>query len=292
MVRHHAYELVAKAVQKDTDSEKTRNERQEDQLAEIRHEIQLNTTEENDSQQTDLSQNTNQTGSSQGTITWSHEAVLLLISLYSEHKELFNNNLYKQKDVWIKISKGMEEKGHHFQPHHCDSKWRALKHRHKVITDDNGKSGRGRRTWQYFDAMNEVLAGDPAVRPLRVMGSTENVRETTELSETNNRSKPPLPPTTLRIRTPSPSLRPSSPSTPVRTHSPSPSDNGATGGSETPVLNRKRKRSGEPPEWFRAYAEQANRRMDSLEESNRQMIAIARERNSILKTLAEALAKQ
>ncbi|XP_060598024.1 uncharacterized protein LOC132751821 isoform X1 [Ruditapes philippinarum] len=136
--------------------------------------------------------------------------------------------------------------------------------------------------------MNEVLAGDPAVRPLRVIGSAENVRETTEKVEVT-KSKPPLPPNSLRVRTPSPSLRPVSPPTPARslTASPSPSESGVI---KTPI--RKRKRSGEPPEWFRSYAEQANRRMEALEESNRQMIAIARERNSILKALAESLSKQ
>jgi hypothetical protein len=48
----------------------------------------------------------------------------------------------------------------------------CINFRHKKITDNNEKSGRGRSTWQYYDAMEELLAGDPAVRPIKVVASS------------------------------------------------------------------------------------------------------------------------
>jgi hypothetical protein len=63
-------------------------------------------------------------------ITWKHEAVLLLISLYGENKEKFTCSSYKQKDVWKIISTKMFEKGLNYDANQCNEKFRSLKHRY------------------------------------------------------------------------------------------------------------------------------------------------------------------
>ncbi|XP_060605782.1 LOW QUALITY PROTEIN: uncharacterized protein LOC132758243 [Ruditapes philippinarum] len=65
-------------------------------------------------------------------VNWRHEEVLLLISLYSEHQQMFNNSLFKAYEVWKKIAEGMREKGYSFTGLQCDKKFRSLKYRIKV----------------------------------------------------------------------------------------------------------------------------------------------------------------
>ena len=48
----------------------------------------------------------------------------------------------------------------------------CINFRHKKITDNNEKSGRGTSTWQYFDAIHGyLLAGVPAIKPIKNVAS-------------------------------------------------------------------------------------------------------------------------
>ncbi|XP_060579047.1 uncharacterized protein LOC132736021 [Ruditapes philippinarum] len=126
----------------------------------------------------------------------------------------------------------MFEKGLNYDANQCNEKFRSLKHRHKKITDNNEKSGRGRSTWQYYDAMEELLAGDPAVRPIKVVASstaTPAAESTSTGSSATLTQKPPLPPNILRTKTQSP----------VR--SLSPVESVASDEQVTPVIKRRRK---------------------------------------------------
>ncbi|WAR22680.1 hypothetical protein MAR_036349 [Mya arenaria] len=93
-----------------------------------------------------------------GGLTWTHEAVLLLIDLFGKNKDKFASSCFKQKDIWQCISQKMKDRGHAVDGVQCNEKFRSLKYRHKVITDSNAKSGRGRRSWQFYEAMEEVMA--------------------------------------------------------------------------------------------------------------------------------------
>ena len=39
--------------------------------------------------------------------------------------------------------------------------------------DGNNKTGLGKRIWENFEKMKDLLAGDPTVAPIRVIGSLE-----------------------------------------------------------------------------------------------------------------------
>ncbi|XP_061162747.1 uncharacterized protein LOC133171968 [Saccostrea echinata] len=112
---------------------------------------------------------------------WSTEAVLLLIDLRTESSSLFSSNTTTQKQAWRKISEEMCSKGHSFSGDECDRKYRSLKMRYKIIKERNNKTGNSRQCWKYFDAMDKVLHGDPAVQPvaaassLSVLGTQKSV---------------------------------------------------------------------------------------------------------------------
>lgn len=63
---------------------------------------------------------------------WSHEAVLLLISLKTEFSGMFSSNIITQKQAWKRISEEICNKGYHFSGDVCDRKFRSLKMRFTV----------------------------------------------------------------------------------------------------------------------------------------------------------------
>ena len=44
-------------------------------------------------------------------------------------------------------------------------KLQSLKQRYKKVVDSNRRSGRGRTTWEYFEALDRILGARPAVNP-------------------------------------------------------------------------------------------------------------------------------
>lgn len=62
-------------------------------------------------------------------LTWTNEAVLLLITLKKENNSLFTSNTVTQKQAWRNISEEMCKKGHHLTGDECSRKFRSLKNR-------------------------------------------------------------------------------------------------------------------------------------------------------------------
>ncbi|KAH3809370.1 hypothetical protein DPMN_137733 [Dreissena polymorpha] len=130
-------------------------------------------------------------------INWKHEGVLLLISLYEAHKEKFASSAFSKKAVWNMIATKMKDQGYSVTGHQCSEKFKSLKNRYKDNRKKMAKSGRGRVTWRYYDIMEELLAGDPAVEPLKVVASANCAKDPA--------AKPPLPPNAKRPQISSPS---------------------------------------------------------------------------------------
>ncbi|XP_074114194.1 uncharacterized protein LOC141537233 isoform X2 [Cotesia typhae] len=70
----------------------------------------------------------------------------------------FNSGKISQKKVWEKVAKELKVKGHDVTGPQCSSKLRSLKKSYKSIKDHNSKSGNDRRTWQFFDIMEEIFS--------------------------------------------------------------------------------------------------------------------------------------
>ena len=64
-------------------------------------------------------------------------------------KETYKYGLILQ--VWVEISKEMASKGWIFTPNQIDNKFKGLKRTYKTIKDNNSKTGRARKSWEYFE---------------------------------------------------------------------------------------------------------------------------------------------
>lgn len=95
---------------------------------------------------------------------WPHKAVLHLIDLYKRHLPKFNSKNIKKKGVWNLLSQDMKKKGYDVSGEACDKKFRALKHRYKIIMESINATGRRNRKWEYFDLMGKLLEEDPGFK--------------------------------------------------------------------------------------------------------------------------------
>lgn len=103
---------------------------------------------------------------------WSKEKTLLLLDLCAQYKDELHDPSKKKKNIWIKIANAMKSKCSTVTWIVCEKKLRNLKQTYKNIKDNNSKTGRGRKTWEFFDVMDKLFAKDAAI-------SCNNVQETT-----------------------------------------------------------------------------------------------------------------
>lgn len=70
---------------------------------------------------------------------------MLLLRLYDEHSDQFNNGKGTVKQYWNKIATIMQENGYNVTGIKCSTKFQALKRTYKSVIDHNKKSGNNRQ---------------------------------------------------------------------------------------------------------------------------------------------------
>ncbi|XP_060564346.1 uncharacterized protein LOC132723606 [Ruditapes philippinarum] len=185
----------------------------------------------------------------QGRVIWTHEAILLLIDRRRELSHLFDNNAITQRQAWRKVAEELKSKGYKYSEDDCSKKFRSLRARYKTVKERNSRTGNSRQSWRYFEPMEEMFAGDPAVLPTNVVSSM--------------RPEPtPAPVDTADIS----QISEEEPSVDVPMTS-------------TPRIPRKRRRSSmdseDPPQWFERYQQnQQKMHEERMQIENRRVTAL------------------
>ena len=100
-----------------------------------------------------------------GTI-WTDREIKALIALWGEgdvQDELVG--AVRNKVVYEKIAQKLQEHGYHRDWKQCRDKIRNLKTKYKEIRDNNGETGRGRKSCKFFDEMDRILGHRPTSVP-------------------------------------------------------------------------------------------------------------------------------
>jgi len=204
---------------------------------------------------------------------WTHRATLLLLSLYRSHKTSFRSAKHA-KSVWQRIADGMKLEGYTITWETCEKKFRNLKGTYKTINDNNKKTGRGRRTWQYFEIFKELMGNDPCVDPVVVECGSAEVMET--------------------------AISPVAVGSPVAI----PATSSSATSSDTPTgpgTNRKRKRKpDEAPAWFQSFTDDMKKAEEEKiamlkklhkdqEKSSAERLNVLKELNSNIRMLIDKL---
>lgn len=124
---------------------------------------------------------------------WTREETLLLISLYQEKKDLFQNVNYKKKQIWEMIASKMSEHGCTARPEQCEGKWKALTLAFRKCEDHNNQSGNSRRECSFYKELADVYGYRPNVRPVATssssgLGDSQRAPSTSSNNQLNKRS--------------------------------------------------------------------------------------------------------
>ncbi|XP_036146674.1 uncharacterized protein LOC114254116 [Monomorium pharaonis] len=106
------------------------------------------------------------------TYRWSTTAMPLLLETYKTFQDKFSSGKYSHKKVWEEISAILVKKGHPITGPQCAAKLRSLKKTYKSVKDHNNRSGNDRRTWQFYEIMDEIFPKRAWCSPVAVASST------------------------------------------------------------------------------------------------------------------------
>ncbi|XP_056016676.1 uncharacterized protein LOC125672222 isoform X2 [Ostrea edulis] len=96
---------------------------------------------------------------------WTKPATNLLLSLYEEYEQEFENPRKKKKDVWREITEKLNEAGFDFSQLKVENKWRSLVQSHKDIKNNKKKTGEKRRTFPHFERLDNILSKRHDINP-------------------------------------------------------------------------------------------------------------------------------
>ena len=109
---------------------------------------------------------------------WSDEETFKLIELWGDDRiQAQLEGCKRNKEVYKKIARGMVEAGHEKTAEQCREKAKKLKAEYRKVKDSQNKSGAGRKSWKYLDAMDAVLGDKPATRPQVIVDTLETATE-------------------------------------------------------------------------------------------------------------------
>ena len=112
---------------------------------------------------------------------WTEEETLKLIAVWSEGAiQAMLEGSRRNRDVYVKISREMEEAGYSRTAKQCSSKIKKLRFEYRKIRDKHGKTGEGRKDWRFYEAMDEVLGHKPATQPPVVVKSSDAAENTVD----------------------------------------------------------------------------------------------------------------
>ena len=105
--------------------------------------------------------------------SWSDDEVKALINIWGDSKvqqEL--DGAVRNKAIYTTIAKKMKEVGHDRDWQQCKTKVKNLKREYKVVKDNNGETGRARKTCKFFNQLDEILGHRPASTPTHIVDTS------------------------------------------------------------------------------------------------------------------------
>ena len=73
------------------------------------------------------------------------------------------------KVIYEEIAKKMREQGYNRDSEQCRNKVKNLKKHYREVKDNNKETGRGRKTFRYFEELDLILGHRPATVPTSLL---------------------------------------------------------------------------------------------------------------------------
>ncbi|XP_045173150.2 uncharacterized protein LOC123534792 [Mercenaria mercenaria] len=115
---------------------------------------------------------------------WNVTETKTLIAIWG-HEDIQNglDGMYRNAEVYVEVSKKMQEMGFKRNALQIRSKIKQLKNDYKKVKDSNAQSGNARKTNRYFEELDRILGHRPATRPSSVLSTSTTE---TDISDQEN----------------------------------------------------------------------------------------------------------
>lgn len=101
-----------------------------------------------------------------------------MISLYEDYEQELKDPREKKKDTWRKITAALNEAGYKYVQNKVEGKWRSLLASHKDLSLNKKKTGQKRKTFQYFEKIDNIISKRHDINPPFTSGSSlQNQKE-------------------------------------------------------------------------------------------------------------------
>lgn len=121
---------------------------------------------------------------------WNHNTTLIFLDLYKDYrKQVGSLRMRNLKRMFDEIAKELRHKTkQNITAANCENRWKHLERTYKKFIDNNNKTGRGRKDFEYAEIMDEILGNKRNIHPAILLSSdTVNAMEAknTGLDNTN-----------------------------------------------------------------------------------------------------------
>ncbi|KAJ8971100.1 hypothetical protein NQ314_000882 [Rhamnusium bicolor] len=124
----------------------------------------------------DYEQNNEENASSLNNIkcnVWDRAQTLLLLEKCTNKKKDLDNPRNKKFAIYKEIAQEMQMFGYNFTYEQCMNRMKTLLTKYKQVKDHNMKSGNSRKTWEYFETMQNYVGDRPNITPVTSCSSLQ-----------------------------------------------------------------------------------------------------------------------
>ena len=108
--------------------------------------------------------------------SWTDEETFKLVEIWGDDRiQAQLEGCKRNKEVYERIAREMAVAGYEKTAEQCREKAKKLKAEYRKLKDKHNKTGQGRKTWKFLEAMDRVLADKPATRPPVLLDTLQEV---------------------------------------------------------------------------------------------------------------------
>lgn len=118
---------------------------------------------------------------------WGHNTTLMFLDLYKAYrKQVGTLKIRNLKKMFDEIAKELQYKtNQNISAANCENRWKHLERMYKRYIDNNNKTSRGRKDFEYADIMETILGKKRNIRPVLLL-SSETVTPLNVEDDTSN----------------------------------------------------------------------------------------------------------
>ncbi|KAM7426578.1 hypothetical protein ABFA07_022156 [Porites harrisoni] len=118
--------------------------------------------------------------------TWTPNYTKLLISIKKEKQANFTSGKMRKKEAWSTVAEAFNATDGvvaRVTSEQCANKWKKLEEKFKKTEEHNAKTGRERKTCEFYEELSDCLGDNPKIIPVVTVSSAKAVASTNQREE-------------------------------------------------------------------------------------------------------------